>query len=145
VKRRLIIAAGVGVLAVSTATPAMAFWTAGARSNLQVTANAGTLGSIPAASATSARPKKGTGAGIPTFTIATAAPGAAGYHVTLGGTAVCDITAATGTCAASTSTGYDGGRDFIVTPFAGLWTTASSVTCTYHDANDESVTCTATP
>jgi hypothetical protein len=142
VKRNVILAATVVAVSVGTATPALAFWTAGAQSNNATGfAKAVKLDPIPAGSATSTRPKKGAGAGIPTFQITVAAPGAVGYHVTLGGDPVCDITGATGSCAASTPTGYDGGRIFSITAFAGPWVASSSVLCTYHDANDETVTC----
>jgi hypothetical protein len=138
------IALGVATLSiVAGATPALAFWTADAQSNnLTVSARAVQLGPFPTGSLTSARPKK-----TPSFTVSNTAPaGLAGYHVTLvtsadatsGGDPVCDITGATGSCTSPTD--YDGGRIFLITAYAGPWSARAAV-CTYHDANDQNVTC----
>ncbi len=141
-----IVSVAVAVSAVSVvagATPALAYFSSTAQSsNTTVTAKAVQFGPYATGSLTSSRPKK-----APSFTVSSAAPaGVVGYHVTLvmsadqtsGGTAVCDIVGATGSCTSSVD--YDGGRFFLITAYAGPWSQNVAV-CAYHDANDQNVPC----
>jgi hypothetical protein len=148
VKRGLILAAAVGALSVATATPALAFWTAGAAGSFTISPRAGTLGLAGAVSAT--RVKLGGGNFDSTFTITGApAPGTIageGYKVvelvSSGGQSCTILLNAGSSCVINNSA--PGTKTYKITTFAGTnWVGPSSRVCLFSN-NDTTADCSAT-
>jgi hypothetical protein len=146
VTRRLIIAASIGVVTIGTATPAFAFWTAGATSNFTITPKAGTLGK--AGTVTATRVKIGGGNFTSTFTVS-GSPSPAGtiagegykvVELVSSGGQSCTITLnSSPSCVITPSA--PGTKTYTITTFAGAnWVGPASVTCLFSN-NDTTAVC----